>query len=85
MQLIATVADAVGKLQSKFTLKYEASAAARVSRLRGLPPVSGKILWAKQMERQVQTLVERMGNVLGVSLCKLYLPLASVYTNQLIF
>ena len=65
MQLIATVADAVGKLQSKFTLKYESSPAARISRLRGIPPVAGKILWAKQMERQVQTLVERMGNVLG--------------------
>eukprot|EP00522_Entomoneis_paludosa_P000277 CAMPEP_0172474334 /NCGR_PEP_ID=MMETSP1065-20121228/69303_1 /TAXON_ID=265537 /ORGANISM="Amphiprora paludosa, Strain CCMP125" /LENGTH=4205 /DNA_ID=CAMNT_0013232513 /DNA_START=82 /DNA_END=12699 /DNA_ORIENTATION=- len=65
MQLIATVADAVGKLQSKFTLKYESSPAARISRLRGIPPVAGKILWAKQMERQVQTLVERMSNVLG--------------------
>ena len=65
MQLIQTVAVAVEKLQSKFTLKYEASAAARISRLRGIPPVSGKILWAKQMERQVHTLMERMGNVLG--------------------
>ncbi|GKY90587.1 hypothetical protein MPSEU_000032400 [Mayamaea pseudoterrestris] len=65
VQLISTVAEAIEKLQSKFTLKYEASAAARISRLRGIPPVAGKILWAKQMERQVQTLMERMGNVLG--------------------
>lgn len=65
MQLISTVAVAVEKLQSKFTLKYEASAAARISRLRGIPPMAGKILWAKQMERQVHTLMERMGNVLG--------------------
>lgn len=65
MQLISTVAVAVGKLQSKFTLKYESSAAARISRLRGIPPVAGKMLWAKQMERQVHTLMERMGNVLG--------------------
>lgn len=65
IQLIQTVAVAVEKLQSKFTLKYEASPAARISRLRGMPPVSGKILWAKQMERQVHTLMERMGNVLG--------------------
>lgn len=65
MQLITTVAEAVEKLQSKFTLKYEASPAARISRLRGIPPVAGKILWAKQMERQVQTLMERMGDVLG--------------------
>lgn len=65
MQLISTVAVAVEKLQSKFTHKYELSAAARLSRLRGIPPVAGKILWAKQMERQVHTLMERMGNVLG--------------------
>jgi dynein heavy chain 1, cytosolic len=36
-----------------------------MSRLRGIPPVSGKIMWAKQMERQINTLMERMGNVLG--------------------
>ena len=65
MQLIQTVAVAVEKLQSKFTLKYESSAAARISRLRGIPPVAGKILWAQQMERQVHTLMERMGHVLG--------------------
>jgi dynein heavy chain 1, cytosolic len=65
IQLIQTVAVAIEKLQSKFTLKYESSAAARISRLRGIPPVAGKILWAKQMERQVNTLMERMGNVLG--------------------
>jgi dynein heavy chain 1, cytosolic len=65
IQLIQTVTIAIEKLQSKFVYKYEASAAARLSRLRGIPPVAGKILWAKQMERQVHTLMERMGNVLG--------------------
>lgn len=65
LQLIATVSTAIEKLQSKFTLKYEQSAAARLSRLRGIPPVAGKILWAKQMERQVNLLMERMSNVLG--------------------
>jgi dynein heavy chain 1 len=65
MQLIATVAQAVAKLQSKFTLKYESSSAARISKLRGIPPIAGKILWAKQMERQVNALMERMSNVLG--------------------
>lgn len=65
MQLIQTVAQAVGKLQSKFTLKYESSSAARISKLRGIPPIAGKILWAKQMERQVNALMARMGDVLG--------------------
>jgi dynein heavy chain 1 len=65
VQLIATVAQAVEKLQSKFVLKYEASSAAKIAKLRGIPPVSGKILWAKQMERQVNALMERCAQVLG--------------------
>jgi len=36
-----------------------------MSGLRGIPPVSGKIMWAKQMERQVLALMKRMGDVLG--------------------
>jgi len=65
IQLISTVGEAVEKLQSKFTQKYELSSSAHISRLRGIPPVAGKILWAKQLERQVHLLMERMGNVLG--------------------
>lgn len=65
MQLITNVGEAVKKLQSKFINKYELSNAANFSRLRGIPPVAGKILWAKQMERQVQLLMTRMENVLG--------------------
>jgi dynein heavy chain 1 len=65
MQLITNVGEAVKKLQSKFINKYEFSNAANFSRLRGIPPVAGKILWAKQMERQVQLLMTRMENVLG--------------------
>lgn len=65
VQLIATVAQAVEKLQLKFVLKYEASSAAKIAKLRGIPPVSGKILWAKQMERQVNALMERCAQVLG--------------------
>jgi dynein heavy chain 1 len=40
VQLIATVSKAIEKLQSKFVLKYESSSAARISKLRGIPPVS---------------------------------------------
>jgi len=65
MQLIATVSEAIERLQSKFTHKYESSSASRMSRVRGIPPVSGKILWAKQIERQVNALMKRMGDVLG--------------------
>jgi dynein heavy chain 1, cytosolic len=65
VQLITTVASAIHKLQSKFVCKYEETAAARLSRLRGIPPVAGKILWALQMERQVHSLMAKMENVLG--------------------
>jgi len=65
IQLISTVGLAIQKLQSKFTHKYEASSANQVAHFRGIPPVAGKIMWAKQMERQVQTLMKRMGDVLG--------------------
>lgn len=65
VQLITTVASAIQKLQSKFVFKYEETPAGHVSRLRGIPPVSGKIIWAYQMERQVQSLMAKMENVLG--------------------
>lgn len=65
IQLISTVGVAIEKLQSKFTHKYETSNASKLSRIRGIPPIAGKILWAKQIERQVNTLMARMGNVLG--------------------
>jgi dynein heavy chain 1 len=66
IQLIQTVTDAITNLQSKFSERYETSPSSAVATIRGVPPVSGKILWAKQMERQVQTWMARMGNVLGV-------------------
>ena len=65
VQLIATVGLAIQQLQSKFTQKFETSSASQISKIRGIPPVSGKILWAKQIERQVHALMRRMGDVLG--------------------
>ena len=65
LQLIATVGESIQKLQSKFSNKFEYSAASKISRVRGIPPISGKILWARQIERQVRALMKRMGNVLG--------------------
>ncbi|KAL7476036.1 hypothetical protein ACHAW6_006560 [Cyclotella cf. meneghiniana] len=65
LQLMNTVGQAVQKLQSKFTHNYESSSASTIASIRGIPPVSGKILWAKQMERQVHALMKRMSDVLG--------------------
>jgi dynein heavy chain 1 len=65
MRLIATVTQSIQKLQSKFTSKFESSAASNFSRMRGVPPITGKIIWARLIERQVRTLMTRMGQVLG--------------------
>lgn len=64
-KLIATVEESIKKLQLKFSNKFESSAAWAISRVRGIPPISAKILWAKQIERQVKALMNRMGHVLG--------------------
>lgn len=36
-----------------------------MSSLRDIPPVAGKILWARQMERQLRLLSVRLSDVLG--------------------
>ena len=51
--------------QEKFTERYEASEAHVTATLRDLPPVAGKILWARQIERQLRLLMQRMEDVLG--------------------
>lgn len=65
IQLISTVTTAIQTLQSKFTQKYETSQSRSLATLRGIPPIAGKIMWAKQMERQVNFLMKKMADVLG--------------------
>ena len=65
LQLMETVGEAVSGLQAKFAHRYESSSAADLASARGVPPVAGKVLWARQMERQVHALMGRMGDVLG--------------------
>ena len=65
IQLISTVTNAIQKLQSKFTHKYETSQSRSLATIRGIPPIAGKIMWAKQMERQVNFLMKKMADVLG--------------------
>ena len=36
-----------------------------MSTLRDLPPVSGQIVWARQIERQLNSYLQRVGHVLG--------------------
>ncbi|CAM9242548.1 unnamed protein product, partial [Chrysoparadoxa australica] len=63
--LTAHVRSAVSALQETFTKRYEDSQARKVAQLRDIPPVAGKILWARQIERQLMLLMKRMEDVLG--------------------
>ncbi|KAG5186150.1 dynein heavy chain [Tribonema minus] len=64
-ELLAHVRRAVAALADKFSQRYDDSGAKMVAGLRDIPPLSGKILWARQIERQLQLLMQRMEAVLG--------------------
>lgn len=49
----------------KCMLDIQVSEAKALSSLRDIPPVAGKILWARQMERQLRLLSMRLSDVLG--------------------
>ncbi|CAM9526710.1 unnamed protein product, partial [Phaeothamnion confervicola] len=63
--LLVHVREAVELLQDKFTRRYEPSAARALAGLRDIPPLAGKVLWARQIERQLALLVRRVEAVLG--------------------
>ena len=48
-QLIQRVKDDIESLHEKFKVQYAHSKACRMSRVRDLPPVSGSIIWARQV------------------------------------
>ena len=65
-QLIHTVKKDIDALQAKFSNKFAASEARKMSELlRDLPPVSSMIIWAKQIERQLNMYMSRVESVLG--------------------
>lgn len=64
-QLIATVKKDIEKLQDKFKSEYTPSDAKCVSDVRDIPPVSGSIIWGRQIERQLDMYVSRIEDVLG--------------------
>ena len=57
--------DDIEKLHEKFKVQYQDSRAAVLSLGRDIPPVSGSIIWAKQIERQLETYLRRVEDVLG--------------------
>ncbi|XP_074643936.1 cytoplasmic dynein 1 heavy chain 1-like isoform X2 [Tubulanus polymorphus] len=66
-QLIQRVKDDIEFLHEKFKVQYAHSKACRMSRVRDLPPVSGSIIWARQIERQLNAYMRRVEDVLGKS------------------
>lgn len=66
-QLIERVKEDISALHVKFKTQYSNSEACYMSQLRDLPPVSGAIIWARQIERQLSTYMQRVEDVLGKS------------------
>ncbi|KAJ2010898.1 dynein heavy chain, partial [Coemansia sp. S680] len=64
-QLINSVKDDIRRLHDTFKRSYRRSEASMMSQLRDLPPVSGAIVWIRQIERQLDMYMRRVEDVLG--------------------
>lgn len=64
-QLIQRVKDDIEALHEKFKVQYPQSKSCRMSIVRDLPPISGSIVWAKQIDRQLTAYLRRVEDVLG--------------------
>ena len=64
-QLIDNVKQAITALHERFKQQYGHSEAHAMAQLRDLPPVSGAIIWARQIERQLDGYMKKVEDVLG--------------------
>ncbi|PCH33132.1 dynein heavy chain [Wolfiporia cocos MD-104 SS10] len=64
-QLIDSVKEDIKRLHDKFKTQYRSSEAYHMSQMRDLPPISGAIIWARQIDRQLATYMKRVEDVLG--------------------
>ncbi|PPR06552.1 hypothetical protein CVT26_000730 [Gymnopilus dilepis] len=64
-QLIDSVKEDIKHLHEKFKTQYRYSEAYHMAQMRDLPPIAGAIIWARQIERQLQTYMKRVEDVLG--------------------
>ncbi|KAH8912297.1 hypothetical protein BR93DRAFT_871202 [Coniochaeta sp. PMI_546] len=65
-QLIENVKAAISGLHERFKQQYGHSEAHAMAQLHDLPPVSGAIIWARQIERQLDGYMKKVEDVLGV-------------------
>ena len=64
-QLIDNVKRAITALHERFKQQYGHSEAHAMASLHDLPPVAGAIIWARQIERQLDGYMKRVEDVLG--------------------
>ncbi|KAM7195585.1 Dynein heavy chain, N-terminal region 1 domain containing protein [Rhypophila sp. PSN 637] len=64
-QLIENVKQAISALHERFKQQYGHSEAHAMAQLHDLPPVSGAIIWARQIERQLDSYMKKVEDVLG--------------------
>jgi dynein heavy chain 1, cytosolic len=83
-QLIENVKTDIASLHDRFKLQYGNSEAHAMAQLRDLPPISGAIIWAKQIERQLNTYMRRVEDVLGKG-WELYAEGQKLQNESLIF
>ena len=64
-QLIDNVKHDISALHDRFKEQYGHSEAHAMAQLRDLPPVAGAIIWARQIEKQLNGYMGKVENVLG--------------------
>lgn len=64
-QLIDGVKKDIELLHERFKKQYGHSEAHAMAQLRDLPPISGAIIWARQIERQLDQYMKKVEDVLG--------------------
>ncbi|KAK4697502.1 dynein cytoplasmic 1 heavy chain, partial [Lecanoromycetidae sp. Uapishka_2] len=64
-QLIDNVKHDISALHERFKQQYGHSEAHVMAQLRDLPPVAGAIIWARQIERQLDGYMKKVENILG--------------------
>ncbi|TAQ87556.1 hypothetical protein B7494_g4139 [Chlorociboria aeruginascens] len=64
-QLIENVKSDISSLHERFKQQYGHSEAHAMAQLRDLPPVAGAIIWARQIERQLDVYMKKVEDVLG--------------------
>jgi dynein heavy chain 1 len=83
-QLIENVKADIAALHDRFKLQYGNSESHAMAQLRDLPPISGAIIWARQIERQLNTYMHRVEDVLGKG-WELYAEGQKLQNESLIF